>query len=263
MALMVSLSHQGLAQDASNRPARAAEAANALKAARWKTLEEGFSVLEASTALGTEITVLMIPADDFRIDIVQQNTTNGERAKSVLRRTNASIVINGGFFGMNEDGTLFPVGQLVEDGVTHSPPWFGQGGYLILDENGRAEIRPSREGLPDNTMEALQSRPVLMEPGRTWAMRTNGIEPAWRTLFCVLDSGDYLVMVVTGGGLTLFEAGWLFRGTRWGGVFDCDSAIALDGGGSTQMSIRGHKELKVTGLTPVQNLLAFTRVPSR
>ena len=68
-----------------------------------------------------------------------------------------------------------------------------------------------------------------------------------------------LIVLVSGQGLSLFEAGWLLRGENWGGWFDCDSAIALDGGGSTQLYVADHPEMTIEGATPVQNALVVKR----
>lgn len=249
----------GKAQDANYRPARATEAANALFSSQWKALEEGVSVIQASTALGTRITALKLSQGKVRFSIEQQDNSKGERAGSVLNRTNAFIVINGGFFGERVEGDLYPVGKLIDDGNILSAPWIGQGGYLAIDGSGNIQIFSSQSLIPEDVVEAVQSRPVLMEPGRRWAMNSNGNEPDRRTLLCKLANGDIVLMLVTGGGLTLFEAGWLFRSPAWGGFFDCDSAIALDGGSSTQMSITGYGDLDISGLTAVQNFLVITK----
>ncbi|MGB7286141.1 MAG: phosphodiester glycosidase family protein [Salaquimonas sp.] len=253
------LSSQVHAQDAANRPARAAEAANALKMTKWREIEDGLSVITASTALGTKLTALKISSEMFRFSVEVQNQPSGERASSVLERTGATIVVNGGFFGLRADGSLYPVGQLVDDGAVLSSPWNSQGGFLSVDGKGEAKIIVSQNGLPSTSIDAIQSRPVLIEPGRKWAMRTNGLELERRTMLCELQDGDYILFTVSGGGLTLYEAGWLFRGPEWGGFFDCDSAIAMDGGGSTQLSIRGQSEFDITALTPVHNFLAISR----
>ena len=59
--------------------------------------------------------------------------------------------------------------------------------------------------------------------------------------------------------LSLYEAGWALRGEEWGGWFDCDSAIALDGGGSTQLYVEQHSKFTVLGDTPVHNAFVVKR----
>jgi exopolysaccharide biosynthesis protein len=243
------------ASEISSPPPRAAEAVSTLKMHQWEKLEDGLMLHQASTALGTRFTTLKISLEEFRFSIEQQATPMGERASSALERTNAKIAINGGFFGQSDDGSLFPVGQLVDNGASHSGAWSSVGGYLAIDTDGMPDISVSSDGVPSNAVDAVQTKPVLIEAGGLWAMNTNGNEPEWRSLVCILADGDVLLVAVSGGGLTLYEAGWVLRAPKWGGFYDCDRAIALDGGGSTQLEVRDHPRLKISGLTPVQNLL--------
>jgi exopolysaccharide biosynthesis protein len=244
-----------IASDISTPPPRAAEVISTLKFAQWEQLDDGLMLHQAYTALGTRLTALKMSADKFRFSIEQQSSPTGERASSVLERTSGHIAINGGFFGQKNDGSLYPVGQLIDDGVSHSTPWSNVGGYLAIGKEGNPDIIPSSNGLPAGIGDAVQTKPVLIEAGGLWAMNTNGTELARRSLVCILGDGDILLVVVSGGGLTLYEAGWILRSPKWGGFYDCDRAIAMDGGGSTQLQVRDNSQLDVTGLTPVQNLL--------
>ena len=218
---------------------------------------------QATTALGTRLTSFKISPKLFRFSVEQQDAPTGERAGSVLRRTGGIIAINGGFFGLKQNGQLYPVGELIVDGASQSASWTSIGGYLALGEEGIPDITLSSDGAPEWAREAVQSKPVLIEAGGRWAMRTNGTELERRSIICVLEDGDILLMVVSGVGLTLFEAGWVLRAPDWGGFYGCDRAIALDGGGSTQLKVKGQTQLDVTGLTPVQNLLVIHRREDR
>ncbi len=249
-------SNLAVAQDASQRPALAGEVVGALAAARWDELDNGLSVVQVDTALGTKVTAISIDLRRFRLGILQQETPKGERVRRVLARTDAVLVSNGGFFARSEDETLRPVGMLILDGVELSSHWEITGGYLALDAAGMPAITLSPSGPPAWARNAVQSKPVLIEPGGRWAMNTNGTELARRTLFCLIDEETAVLVLVHGNGLTLFEAGWTMRGKQWGGFFGCDSAIALDGGGSTQLAVQNEPQLSISGLTDVQNFLA-------
>ncbi len=247
------------AQDTNSRPARSVEAVEALRQSSWEELETGLASLKANTALGTQVLALKISPEHFRFSIEQQATPKGERASSVAERTGGIIAFNGGFFGQKGQGDLYPVGMLIDDGKAVSSAWSNIGGFLALREDGRPEITLSRAGAPEWALEAVQSKPVLIETGGLWAMRTNGTELERRSLICILPDNNVVFMIISGGGLTLFEAGWLMRSPKWGGYFDCDRAIALDGGGSTQLKVRDHSQLDVSGVTGVQNLLVVHR----
>ena len=87
----------------------------------------------------------------------------------------------------------------------------------------------------------------------------NGKQPwanqSCERLFCRMVNGDIIVVLVTRVGLSLFEAGWSLRSPSDGGFFDCDAAVALDGGRSTQVWYSGDPTYSFSGFTPVNNFL--------
>ena len=259
IAFLLTSAFTSIAQDVNSRPARSVEAVEALRLSSWEELETGLASLKANTALGTQVLALKISPEHFRFSIEQQATSKGERASAVVERTGGIIAFNGGFFGQKGEGDLYPVGMLIDDGKSVSGAWNSIGGFLALREDGWPDITLSQAGAPQWATEAVQSKPVLIETGGLWAMRTNGTELERRNLICILPDNNVVLMIISGGGLTLFEAGWLMRSPKWGGYFDCDRAIALDGGGSTQLKVRDHSQLDVTGVTGVQNLLVVHR----
>lgn len=255
--MLCGMSGVALSQGVAQRPPLATEAVSSLGQSSWEQLAEGIDTIAAATALGTRITALRIDLELYRFEVLRQSGANGERASTMADREGATAAVNGGFFA-NANGVLFPVGMLMDDGVKLSQPWSATGGYLVLPGSAGGEtprIMPSREGLPEWAHEAIQSRPLIIEPGRRWAMRTNDGNQERRTLVCMLDDGKALIMLVTGGGLSLFEAGWILREPRWGGFFDCDAALALDGGSSTQLHVADRPDLAIEGLTRVDNAL--------
>jgi exopolysaccharide biosynthesis protein len=239
-------------------PARTAQVADALAGRQWDEIEPGFSHLGASTA-GISVSAFLVDTDRFRFSLSLQRTGNGETASQNGRQNKAMLTVNGGFFGEKAPGEdLFPVGLLRIGGRSMSQAWTSQGGFLIVEDRGLA-IVPTREGVPQSAGNVLQSRPVMIEPGRLWAMNTNQGYLRRRTMVCILPDGDVVVVAVTGLGMSLFEAGWLMRENAVGGFFSCDSAIALDGGGSTQLWLDGQADLSIAGETPVHNFLNVFR----
>ena len=247
------------AQSLTQIPPRTLEAVNSLQESVWRQLSPGLEVMEVATALGTRLVALRIANSQYRFNVVQQEEEKGERVRSVVRRLDAVLAVNGGFFASSAQGRLTPVGMLVDDGKAQAAAWSHSGGFLALDGEGMPDITLSVDGLPEAAFEAIQSRPVILEPGGKWAMNTNGNDPERRTIFCRLNEETSLILLVSGQGLSLYEAGWLLRSASWGGFFDCDSAIALDGGSSTQLTISGEWDLRVDALVRVQNFLVVQR----
>ncbi|MEZ5870562.1 MAG: phosphodiester glycosidase family protein [Nitratireductor sp.] len=247
------------AQESDPAPPRTADAREALTALPWQTLEEGLELKEAISTRGIRLRVFRISVKRFALEIVLQNEALGERADGFGERTGATLAVNGGFFGETEkDRALFPVGFLRVDGKVHSQPWQSAGGYLSISKSG-VSIRPSREGAAKDAGDEIQSKPLLIEPGGKWAMNTNQQKLRPRTVVCTLGDDMILIAVVSGSGMSLYEVGWLMRDAGVGGYFGCDAALAMDGGGSTQLWVEGEPSLQVVGETPVNNAFVVRR----
>lgn len=247
------------AQNAEQAPRLAIEARKALAAERWREIEPGLSVMLAMADTGLTMTAFRISPDRFRLDVAVQKEATGERVEVVGPREGAVIAVNGGFFAERvADGHLSSVGLLRTHGRDFSPAWPDAGGFLMLSSEPVA-IRPSVNGAPENVDDVLQSRPLLIEPGGVWAMNTNQGHVRRRTIVCLQKQGDIVLFTISRRGLSLYEAGWLMRGPDVGGYFDCDTALALDGGGSTQLWVAGHPDWSFSGETPVHNVLLVRR----
>jgi hypothetical protein len=247
------------AQAQENAPERTSEARAAIEAVTWEEIEPGLSLLRTSNAGGLVITAFKIDQKKFRFDIAVQEKPDGERVDTFGPRGDALVAVNGGFFGERESGKgLYSVGLLRLRGKARSPRWKSAGGFILFGDDGIA-ISPSREEVPEPPSTILQSKPLMIEPGGKWAMNTN--QALWRprTLLCTVKEGEVVLTVLSGSGMSLYEAGWLMRAKADGGYFGCDAAIALDGGGSTQLWVEDREELWVEGETPVHNALLVKR----
>lgn len=261
LAVVFVLSDSGrpAAQEPGAAPANTASLAAACAREEWREIEPGLDVLQAAGGNGAAITALRIDQNRFRLAMAIQSEAAGERVDTLGRDAGAIAAINGGFFGEAENGdTLFSVGLLRVDGRQLSRPWRRAGGFLALEANG-IRLSPTRAGPPEAVPDVLQSKPMLIEPGGRWAMNTNRPLRRWRSLVCIGKDGELLLAAITGLGLSLYEAGWLMRGRAAGGYFGCTAALALDGGGSTQLWVAGRGDLSIRGETPVHNALVVTR----
>jgi|GEM_PF-1939913 len=246
------------AQSINNAPPQTQSIVSALEYVDWKDIEKGLETLSVSTPLGIRLHAFRISPEHFVFSIAQQAKINGEYVEEYATRLDAVIAVNGGFFTKHGDGSLSPVGLLIDDGVQYTRAWAKKGGFLIAGVDG-IDILPSQEPLFGELKEVLQSRPVILEKGSKWALNRNLRMIKNRTLVCVLKDKKVVLLTFSGLGLSLFEAGWVLRSQEWGGWFNCDSAIALDGGGSTQLFVKGHPEFNVYGDTAVQNAFVIKR----
>jgi exopolysaccharide biosynthesis protein len=248
-----------LAQESAQEvPERTNKFAAALANAAWERFDSGLEILR-SDAGAVQVTALRIDPAIYEFSLAVQSSPDGERVIDFGARKDADIAINGGFFGEKEPGkNLFPVGYLQIDGTVLSQPWLDSGGFLVFGE-GKPAIFPSADGVPARPGAAIQSKPLLIEPGGQWAMNTNLRNLRRRSLVCLQSENRVVLVVIAGIGMSLYEAGWLLRGMRSGGFFDCDAALALDGGGSTQLWVRGDDSLNVIGDNPIHNAILVKR----
>lgn len=237
-------------------PPRAMQVVDHLRTVTFENLSPGIYSLRTLTPNAIEIVAFRVEAGSSKFELIQQVDHQGERVEQFGDRSGALIAFNGGFFSINNKGMKHSVGFLSIDGKQQSPAWRKSGGYLVFN-NENVAILPTLGTVTPKGDAVLQSKPMLIEPGGNWAMNTNRGIPRKRTLVCQQKSGDIIVLAITGGGLSLFEAGWLMRGEDVGGLFDCDSALALDGGGSTQIWVKGRPDLSFSGETPVQNAVVI------
>jgi exopolysaccharide biosynthesis protein len=239
-------------------PERTEKVAAALANAVWERLNSGLEVLR-SDAGAVRVIALRIDTSLYEFSVEVQSGPDGERVIDFGARKDADIAINGGFFGEKEPGkNLFSVGYLQIDGKVLSRPWLNSGGFLVL-QDGKPAIFPSDGGVPKLPGSKIQSKPLLIESGGRWAMNTDLRNLRRRSLVCLQSDSQVVLVVISGIGMSLYEAGWLLRETRSGGFFGCDAALALDGGGSTQLWVRDNDSLNVIGENPVHNALLLKR----
>jgi len=249
---------QGTAQELDHAlPATSKSVVTALNSVQWRELEDGMEVIRAITESGIIITGYRLSPDRFKFSVVTQLEKDGSRAKDVGEREGGVLVTNAGFFAQRASGSLYPIGYLRIDGDVRSKGWAHEGGVATFN-NRTIKLTPTHQGIPQNEFDALQSRPMLIEPGGKWAMASNIGEIKNRTVLCTQANGDVVLAVVSRVGMSLFEAGWIMRSPKKGGFFDCDAALALDGGRSTQVWYAGDQAYSYSGITPVHNFLVIS-----
>lgn len=234
-----------------NTPDDSADAIRALNASQWQELENGLQIIRAVTEGGVEIKAFRISPDNHNFSIELQSDTIGSRVKDVGEEAGAVVAANAGFFA-STGSRLYSVGYLRLNGEVKSKGWNDAGGILSFKPDG-IELIPTHKGIPGGDFDVIQSKPMLIEPGGKWAMGSNSGLAKPRTVICTTTGGDVILSAVTRFGLTLYEAGWLMRSKEDGGFFDCDAALAFDGGRSTQIWYSGDQKYSSSGISPVHN----------
>ena len=194
----------------------------------------------------------------FRADprIVHMTVLDARRSdRSVARvsrlreESGAQLVVNGGFF----DEKSQPLGLIVGDGKQTSPLRnVDQGIFLI--SMGKPMIQHSRDPLPSSIETALQSGPRLVVGGRALQLKP---QVSRRTCLCLPGDGTVMIVVLPSPVSLSDLARNLVRPASEGGL-GCWSALNLDGGPSTQLSVATpNLNLEIEGGWGVPNGLAI------
>jgi exopolysaccharide biosynthesis protein len=158
----------------------------------------------------------------------------------------ALIVANGGFF--NDEGEA--TGLIIADGNVSGTSFEEFGGMLSIVD-GRPELRwlTQEPYLPSEELTAaLQSFPMLVEPGGKLGVKENDGERARRTVIAQDSESRILLIVAPSATFTLSEISRYLVDSD----LNIDRAINLDGGASTGLLLTD----------PAEGIPAFVELPS-
>ena len=194
-----------------------------------------------------EILAVRVNPERCRIRVVDARRDFGDAAATsdqVCPPRGAAI--NGSFFA---DGTSRrPLGLLICDRRAIQSHILGdQWGVFAVTEDRAAIIR-SRDPLPVAVTQALQAKPRLVIAGRIPHFKQ---QPAACRSAVGLDRKGRVFLAATDDFLTLAEWASCMRDS-----LECVDALNLDGGPSTQLTVRGRRSSAVRGGWPVPVLIA-------
>lgn len=228
------------------------------KASREK-FDSGFLVKKIySKPYNMRIFAVWIDPHRYHITIQKQNSLYGNSVSDFLSQHNGILAINGGPYNSDREQRLTPVGLLIVNKVKYGDVSTDHSGSLIIN-NGKPRILRTRDLIAVNNYEyALQSRPLLVDPGGIFGINENTFIRANRSAVALAGNEILLVAISgeRGNGLSLYEFAKILHTKESDGGFQCDVALNLDGGPSTQMvfEINNNKE-ELKGLWNVQNAI--------
>jgi exopolysaccharide biosynthesis protein len=165
--------------------------------------------------------------------------------------TNALILVNGGYYRLDED-TYIPTGLTIVDGEVIGNSFGDFAGMLAITDSGPElrwmALKPYSPGEPIRY--GLQSFPILIKPGGEMgfsAQYEDNIQ-ARRTVVGQDQDGRILLLVASRGAFTLHQLSlYLYESD-----FDLDIAINLDGGPSSGILLaEPYEEIPPFSLLPV------------
>jgi uncharacterized protein YigE (DUF2233 family) len=188
----------------------------------WQVLTDDGSTVDAQVFRADPRIVHMTVLDARRVD------RNVARVAVLRQETQAYLVVNGGFF----DEKAQPLGLVVGDGGQTSPLRKVDQGVFVISMS-KPTILHSRDPLPAPIDAALQSGPRLVVDGRALQLKP---QVSRRSAICLPGDGTAMVVVVPRPVSLSDLARSLVRQPGDGGL-GCWSALNLDGGPSTQLSV--------------------------
>ena len=241
-------------------PALRAEAAKT----PWQPVRPGLEYRRIET-VDYEVSVLAWRYQESELDVklAKSTTMLGETVEEFRKRTDAVLAINAGFFDLDFQSRLSPVGLLVVDGREIQS--FDQDkaanpltGILFVKDGRLGVIRAKDFSTGDRFESALQTGPLVVDPGGTNGIYRNSYDRQNRSAVCLGFDGTPIVVQVSGG-LSLYELGELLSTGEGDGGFGCERAINLDGGPSSQISfLTDGLGVEVPGLWKVGSSLILT-----
>jgi len=186
--------------------------------------------------------------------------SKGEYVQDIRRHENAILAMNAGWFSSDNENYLSPDYALKVSGTILNP-YRGEtaGGALAIEDGGVRILTPQQ--IEENLAKArdlVYSKPMMIEPGRKFAMIYNDYDRRSRTAVCTTREGKFILVVVTGN-VSLYELAE-FLSDRYGRQgLPCDAALALTGGPVTQASFGlGERSIEIQGRWPVYDALVVT-----
>jgi uncharacterized protein YigE (DUF2233 family) len=201
-----------------------------------------------------EVEALIVRIDPAQYVMrVHYSQTNWSHISGWRQRLDAPFIVNAGFF--IPDGS--PLGLVVVDGESMGTSYLGHGGMLSV-VGGETHLRSLAADpyLAGEALEqAMQGRPMLIEPGGIPAEFDLSPELSRRTAVAVDGEGRLMFVVVRDLALSLYQLrDWMADHDE----IDFQAAFNLDGGGSTGMALRaGEMDLLVDSWNSVPAVLAF------
>lgn len=166
------------------------------------------------------------------------------RFRPLFDASEIDVAVNAGFF----EPDFTPSGLMIESAHVLSPANARGGSGVLVIRGGAARLVPYDSVADDSTIGqadlALQCGPRLIEADGTLGIAREASQRAARTAVCIRDRGRTIDLVVAhrkdgAGGPGLFTLATWLRDGILPGESGCESALNLDGGPSTAITVRG------------------------
>ena len=113
----------------------------------------------------TKWVIAFVPEPSISVKAIDKTVSSKTYFSQQGLCRSSRVILTGGNFENDEKG-LRPVGFHMNLGekITSTAPWVF-GGYIYQTKNGNVDFSTIKQGLPEGVVEALQSKPFLIEKG--------------------------------------------------------------------------------------------------
>nr|WP_306458040.1 phosphodiester glycosidase family protein [Edaphobacter lichenicola] len=186
---------------------------------------------------GLRLIYFEIPMQNYELSAfaVGPEGTAASLKKNSAEGTNAIVIVNGGYYGTDDNKTFYPLGLLIHDGLQLNKMKDWNSGGVLYSSNDRSKIVRIKDfHRSADILEALQSKPLLVEDSRS-GIHTDDHQLANRTAVGLRRDGAIVVAGAfspSNNAMTLAEfADFLSTPVIQGGA-GVDFALNMDGGPS-------------------------------
>ena len=216
----------------------------------WQQVDNALEFRRTRLTTGqhsAERNILRLDPAAYRIRVAY-DAANPGRVREWAAAVKPVALINGGYFDIAKRATAL----VIFDGIVRGTSYQGFGGMVVVNAAGEFELRSlSQQPYDPNEplQQAMQSTPMLIQPGGTLSDLNANEDRARRTVIARDTSGRILLIVCDWPVFTLKELATLLHTSD----LEIDAALNLDGGRSTGMYLR----------TPAMQLIidSFDSVP--
>lgn len=222
----------------------------------WKQIAEGAAYTtfplgteEEDGSVATTIHAFRIDPIKYRVDVaLAKDEREGATAKHLAKRAKAVLAINGSFFTPQHA----TIGLIIKDGKEISPihntSWWS---IFAMSGDSPSIYTPSEFLRARSVRIALQAGPRLVVNGKILKLKES---VASRSAVGILPDGKIVIAITQGPGISMTELARRMSLPSSRGGFGCPSAMALDGGSSSQIYAKFKDfELSLPNIAQVTN----------
>ena len=201
----------------------------------WQQVDQAMELRTTRLAVGSTsgyVTIVRFDPNAYRIS-VKYDVTNAGLLSEWFKALKPLVVINGGYF--DEQGRATAL--VVFDGIRRGESYNGFGGMVVINEQGQFELRSLRQQPYDaneNLQQAMQSAPMLIQPGGELSQLDPDRDRSRRTVIARDTEGRILLLVSDMPTFTLPELAQALKDSD----LQLDAALNLDGGRSTGLFLK-------------------------